>query len=155
MSVQSQKRNMKTIAGLLSQNLSYISGERESGPNGAKKQFLNKSAAFLRALGKDLGFTEMKVRVNPGGIGVSGEAGLYGMWDEGGGLFFELTQPGGYPNILLFRRIRHLKDYTGDFNQRLELRFFQDQDYEGLCTRLLMLKNPEVTSRDAEKDCAA
>lgn len=63
MSMQSQKKNMKTIHGLVSQNLGYIFGERESGPNGAKKQFHTKSAAFLRALGRDLGFQDFKVTV--------------------------------------------------------------------------------------------
>lgn len=82
MSMQSQKKNMKTIHGLVSQNLGYIFGERESGPNGAKKQFHTKTASFLRAFGRDLGFQECKVTNNYGGIAVSGEITLMGMWRE-------------------------------------------------------------------------
>ena len=78
MSIKSQQQNMKTIHGLVSQDLGYIHGERESGPNGAKKQFHTKSAAFLRALGNDLGFKEFKVTKNYGGIAVSGEITLMG-----------------------------------------------------------------------------
>ena len=92
MSIQSQKKNMKTIHGLVSQNLGYIFGERESGPNGAKKQFHTKSAAFLRALGRDLGFQDYKVTNNYGGIAVSGEITLMGMWSEGNGLYLQLSQ---------------------------------------------------------------
>ncbi len=50
MSLKSQKDNMNAIYSLISIDLGYIYGERESGPNGAKKSFLTKSAAFLRAL---------------------------------------------------------------------------------------------------------
>lgn len=52
MSHKSQEKNMRKLAELLGQELSYIWGENESGPNGAKKQFLNTGRTFLRALGK-------------------------------------------------------------------------------------------------------
>ena len=41
MSVKSQENNMRRLAELLSHNLGYIFGEREAGPNGDKKTFLN------------------------------------------------------------------------------------------------------------------
>ena len=87
MSVKSQQVNMKTIHSLVSQDLGYIYGERESGPNGAKKVFHTKSAAFLRALGNDLGFKEFKVTNNYAGIAVSGEITLLGVWGDGTGLY--------------------------------------------------------------------
>ena len=40
MSVKSQENNMRRLAALLGQDLSYIFGEKESGPNGSKKTFL-------------------------------------------------------------------------------------------------------------------
>ena len=81
MSIKSQEANMRKLAGLLSQNLSYVRGERENGPNGVKRTFLNLGKAFLRALAKDLGLRDVDVRVmsNPGGIAVSGRCCLYGM----------------------------------------------------------------------------
>lgn len=39
MSVQSQEKNMRKLANLLSRDLSYIWGERESGPKGDKRCF--------------------------------------------------------------------------------------------------------------------
>lgn len=84
MSHKSQEKNMRRLAELFSQDLSYIWGENESGPNGAKKQFLNTGRAFLRALGKDLGLRDAEARSNPGGIAVSGDCSLIGMWQTNG-----------------------------------------------------------------------
>ena len=133
MSMQSQKKNMKTIHGLVSQNLGYIFGERESGPNGAKKQFHTKSAAFLRALGKDLGFRECKVMNNYGGIAVSGEVTLMGMWSEGNGLYVQLSQHCcDRERVLLYRTVRHSKDYTGGRNLYLTRRDLAEMSYPDL-----------------------
>ena len=83
MSVQSQEKNMRKLADLLSRDLGYIWGERERGPNGDKKVFLNTGKAFLRALAKDLGLKEYNVSTDPGGIAVSGNCSLMVMWDGG------------------------------------------------------------------------
>lgn len=142
MSMQSQKKNMKTIHGLVSQNLGYIFGERESGPNGAKKQFHTKSAAFLRALGKDLGFRECKVMNNYGGIAVSGEVTLMGMWSERNGLYVQLSQSSMGWQSFLYRQISHMKDYTGGRNQWLPADMFASGKYAELVDTLLALRKP-------------
>lgn len=61
MSMKSQQENMRRLHELLSRDLSYIQGERECGPNGAKKAFLNQEKVFLRALAKDLGLRDAVV----------------------------------------------------------------------------------------------
>ena len=142
MSIQSQKKNMKTIHDLVSQNLGYISGERESGPNGAKKQFHTKSAAFLRALGRDLGFRECKVMNNYGGIAVSGEVTLMGMWSEGNELYVQLSQSSMGWQSFLYRQISHMKDYTGGRNQWLPADMFASGKYAELVDTLLALRKP-------------
>ena len=142
MSMQSQKKNMKTIHGLLSQNLGYIFGERESGPNGTKKQFHTKSAAFLPALGKHLGFRECKVMNNYGGIAVSGEVTLMGMWSEGNGLYVQLSQSSMGWQSFLYRQISHMKDYTGGRNQWLPADMFASGKYAELVDTLLALRKP-------------
>lgn len=133
---------MKTIHGLVSQNLGYIFGERESGPNGAKKQFHTKSAAFLRALGKDLGFRECKVMNNYGGIAVSGEVTLMGMWSERNGLYVQLSQSSMGWQSFLYRQISHMKDYTGGRNQWLPADMFASGKYAELVDTLLALRKP-------------
>ena len=140
MSIKSQQANMKTIHSLISQDLGYIYGERESGPNGAKKQFHTKSAAFLRALGNDLGFKDFKVTNNYGGIAVSGEIILKGMWNDSNGLYLQLFQSVTNRREFLYRHITHMKDYTGSSNQWLPCEMFADAEYERLVDTLLRLR---------------
>ena len=153
MSIKSQQANMKTIHSLVSQDLGYIYGERESGPNGAKKQFLSKSAAFLRALGNDLGLKEFKVRTNPGGIAVSGDVTLMGIWSDGTGLYFQLDQPLKPFDNFLYRTIKSMKDYSGGYNQWISCDLFATGEYEQLIGTLLKLRKPmqqmEVLQRAA------
>jgi hypothetical protein len=143
MSIKSQQSNMKTIHTLVSRDLGYIHGERESGPNGVKKQFHTKSAAFLRALGNDLGFKEFKVTNNHGGIAVSGEITLMGMWGEGNGLYFQLFQSVTNRREFLYRTIKNMKDYSGGYNQWLSRDLFAAGDYERLISTLLKLREQE------------
>jgi hypothetical protein len=140
MSIKSQQANMKTIFNLVSQNLSYIFGERESGPNGAKKQFHTKSAAFLRTLGNDLGLREFTVHKNYAGIAVSGEITLMGLWSDGNGVYFQLFQSVTGRKDFLYRHITHMKDYTGGLNQWMDWNLFMSGDYDKLIDRLLSLK---------------
>lgn len=132
-----QEKKMKRIAELLSGNLSYIAGENENGVNGEKAEFLRTSAAFLRKLGKDLGFTEYKVRTNPAGIAVSGSVSLYGMWGDGNGICFVLEQSAFSTPMLLYQEITRVDDYYGKQNLYLPLSDFAKADYAGLCRHFL------------------
>ena len=106
MSVKSQESNMRRLSMLLSHDLSFIGGERECGPNGSKKTFLNTGKAFLRALVRDLGLHDVTVSANSGGIAVSGECTLIGMW-ETGGIYICLYQPaGGYNRYFTCRGLK-------------------------------------------------
>ena len=140
MSIKTQQASMKTISRLIAGNLSYIYGERESGPNGEKKQFHTKSAAFLRALGNDLGFKEFKVTHNYAGIGVSGEITLRGMWGEGSGLYLEISQPITQRQEFIYKRITHMKDYDGK-RRWLPCDIFTNGEYEKLLEMLLALRD--------------
>ena len=84
MSIKSQTNNMRRLAALLNFNLCNIHGKKECGPNGSKQVFLNVGKVFLRALARDLGLHDVTVSSNAGGIGVSGECSLIGMWENGG-----------------------------------------------------------------------
>lgn len=131
---------MKAMHSLVSQDLGYIYGERESGQNGEKKQFHSKSAAFLRALGNDLDFAEFKVTNNHGGIAVSGEITLMGMWSEGNGLYLQVSQSLTGRQAFLYRRIKHMKDYSGGTNQWLNCDLFASGEYERLITTLSKIR---------------
>jgi hypothetical protein len=140
MSVKSQQNNMKAIFDLVSQDLTYIHGENENGMNGVKKQFHTKSSAFLRALGKDLGFTNMNVTSNPGGIAVSGEISLMGMWSEGNGLFMQIYKSFTHLEEFMYRSITSMRDYIGGVNQWLPYSVFKQGDYERLIRILLKVR---------------
>ena len=118
MSCKTQEKHMKRLAELVSQDLSYIFGERETGPNGAKKEYLQRGKTFLRALAKDLGFVESTVYAIPGGIGVSGEICMMGMWGEGNGIHVYIRE-NDFLGCILYRKISHMKDYCGGHNHFL------------------------------------
>lgn len=146
MSIQSQEANMRKLANLLDQNLSYIWGGRESGPNGAKRTFLRLGKVFLRALAKDLGLQDVRVMSNSGGIAVSGECYLHGMWVDSG-IFICIEQPCIGDKVLLYRTIRTIKDTSG-YNRYLSLRDLRELSYE----HLLKILSDLEESRDT---CAA
>lgn len=141
MSYKSQEKNMRKLAELLGQDLSYIRGERECGPNGAKKQFLNTGKVFLRALAKDLGLQDVKVSSNTGGIGVSGDCYLMGMWQTNG-LYIQIFQSGYMrEKVVLYRTIRNIKDSTsGGYNNFLTLRDLAEMSYPDLLFLLAALR---------------
>ena len=55
MSVKSQETNMRRLAGLLSQDLGYIWGEREAGPAGRRKTFLKPGEGLPAGTGQGSG----------------------------------------------------------------------------------------------------
>ena len=148
MSFKSQEQNMRRLAALLSRDLGYIWGERDSGPNGDKKIFLNLGKTFLRALAKDLGLRDVKVMSNAGGIAVSGECYLYGMWEECG-LFICLEQPCITQNVLLYRSIRSLNDHKGGYNNYVTRSELETMSYAELLNRLLTMKKEPRYERAA------
>ncbi len=140
MSVKSQENHMRKLAELLSCGLGYIWGENESGPNGDKKVFLNTGKTFLRALAKDLGLRDVQVSASPGGIAISGSCSLIGMWEESG-VHIQISQScfGGEFTVL-YRTVRHRKDYTGGENHWLTRDDLARMPYERLLRRILAVR---------------
>ena len=132
MSVQSQQNNMRRLCDLLGRDLGYLHGEREGGPNGAKKTFLHVGKVFLRALAKDLDLRDSRVTAAPSGIACSGECHLHGMWQDGG-IYISLGQlTCGSDAMLLYRSIRNLHDHKGGYNHYLSLRDLRVRPYAEL-----------------------
>ena len=149
MSFKSQENNMRRLGEVLGRDLGYIHGERESGPNGDKRVFLNLGKVFLRALAKDLGLRDVKVTSNAAGIAVSGECCLCGMWEDGG-IYICMEQPCFMSeNVLLYRSIRNTRDYKGDYNHYIRRRELLNLSYPQLLDRLCVLR------READYERAA
>ena len=147
MSIVSQEKNMRRLANLLSHDLGYIWGEKECGPNGEKKTFLHLGNVFLRALAKDLGLHNVTIRANPGGIAVSGECTMIGMWEENG-IYVCITQTHiSKPMAIVYRTVRHAKDYTGGHNNWISVEELGKLSYRELLSRLTALRK-EVTVYD-------
>ena len=148
MSFKSQENNMRRLAALLGHDLGYIAGEQESGPNGDKKAFMNVGKTFLRALAKDLSLRNAIVKSNAGGIGVSGDCCLTGMW-ESNGLYLCITQPCFGQNVLMFRSVRSLRDYRGGYNHFINRQKLARLDYATLLNHLLALRKDGIYERAA------
>lgn len=144
MSIKSQENNMRRLHGLLSQDLGYIWGERECGPNGAKKAFLNTGKVFLRALAKDMGLRDARVTSNAAGIAVSGECDLRGMWGEENGIHICIEQfTGASRYVMLYRSIRAMDDHKGGYNHLIRLDELGTLTYEGLMSRFMALRKEQ------------
>lgn len=149
MLIQSQQNNMRKLARLLSEDLSYVWGERESGPNGTKKVFLNTGKTFLRALAQDLHLHDAKVTSNAAGIAVSGECCLTGMW-ESDGLYVCIEQPCCMrENVLRYHSIRTMQDHKGGYNHYIRRSELETMSYHQLLERLGELR------RESAYECAA
>lgn len=148
MSIKTQEKHMRRLAELTSQNLSYIWGERESGPNGAKREFLNTGKTFLRALATDLAFRESRVSSCPGGIAVGGDVILMGMWGESNGLYITIRGANDFLSPVLCRPIRHMKDYSSGANCWMPKDILQGY-YQQFIKNLLVFKEGETYAKAA------
>lgn len=142
MSIKSQEKNMRCLALLLSRDLGYLCGEKECGPNGDKRTFLNVGKTFLRALSKDLGLRDVKIVSNPGGIAVSGECTLIGMWNSSG-IYIKIGQILNGKTVL-YRTVRNVKDYTGGNNNYLTCADLKQLSYDQLLSKFLAFRKEEV-----------
>ena len=148
MSLQSQTKNMKLLSVLLGQDLGYIYGEREDGPNGAKKQFLTTGRAFLSALGRDLGLAQQKVHTNNAGIASSGEVYLRGMWGPSG-VKLELSQDPMHGRCLSYRYITDMRDTSGIYTSFVTLAELRNADYVALLENIMSLNGESAYGRKA------
>lgn len=140
MSIKSQTNNMRRLAALLDFDLCDIHGKKECGPNGSKQVFLNVGKVFLRALARDLGLREVTVSSNAGGIVVSGDCSLIGMW-ESGGLYVSISQHAcGSGKVLLYRTVRHSRDYKGGYNHFITRHELEKWPYAHLLDVLCALR---------------
>ena len=105
-----------------------------------KEKFKRVGKKAMVELALLLDLNEFKYDFNPGGIAVSGDLTLMGMWSEGNGIYVSMNKD--FPNKpwgdVLFRSIKHMKDYSGGTNQWL--RYEELQFPEVLKERILTLR---------------
>ncbi len=96
-----------------------------------KEQFKRVGKKAMKELADLLDLKEVDIHFNPAGPAVSGDLTLMGMWAPENGVYVTMNKD--FPNApwgqVLYRSIKHMKDYSGGVNQWLP--------YEAL-------KSPEV-----------
>lgn len=99
---------------------------------------------FLRALSKDLGLRDARITSNPGGIAVFGDCSLIGMW-ENNGIYISLGQIlSDKRTMLLYRTVRHTRDYTGGRNQFLTVDDLRKLSYPALLETFSALRKEDA-----------
>ena len=95
-----------------------MSGESGRYNEDFKKKFRTTGMPAMEELARLLAFREHHASFNPGGIAVSGDLTLMGMWREGDGACISMNKdfPGKPFGDILFRHIRHMADFTGGPN---------------------------------------
>lgn len=108
----STQEKFNKLAATLKTGLSYNYANKEA--------FKKAGLSALRALAKEMGFTESRVGFNEGGIAVSGDHSMYGMFGEGEGVVIYISQ-GAFSNHAGYcRHIKSLTDYSGGANVWIE-----------------------------------
>lgn len=78
--------------------------------------------------------------VETGKLTVSGECSLIGMW-ENGGLYVSISQPAcGSGKVLLYRTVRHSRDYKGGYNHFITRHEIEKWSYAHLLDALCALR---------------
>lgn len=92
----------------------------------AKFRLIGKKA--MKELAGLLELRPFDIQFNPGGIAVSGDLRLMGMWSEGNGIYISMNK--FFPNApygqILYRTIKHMKDFTGGPNQWMRYETLRD-----------------------------
>jgi hypothetical protein len=109
--------------------LAYLmmNGEEGKYNEDFKKKYKMVGLKAMKELARLLDLKEFDINFNPGGIAVSGDLRLMGMWSEGSGVYITMNKD--FPHRpwgdVLYRTIKHTKDFTGGPNNWLEFKLLQ------------------------------
>jgi hypothetical protein len=117
-----QMRYLKKLKELMTSN------EDPHYNNNFKKRFRSIGEKAMKELTLILELNEYDINFNPGGIAVSGDLRLMGMWSEGNGVYISMNKdfPGKPWGDVLYRHIRHMRDFTGGPNNYFKFNLLSD-----------------------------
>jgi len=117
-----------------------LSDERAQYNEAFKEKFKKVGEKAMTELALLLDLKEFTYHFNPGGIAVSGDLTLMGMWGPENGVYVTMNKD--FPNApwgqVLYRSIKHMKDYTGGPNKWFGYELLQFP--EALKERVLTLR---------------
>lgn len=129
-------KNLRQLAFLM------LSGESGSHNDEFKKRFKQIGLKAMKELALILELKEVDINFNPGGIAVSGDLRLMGMWSAENGVYITMNK--NFPNApcgqILYRTIRNMKDFSGGSNCWLEFKLLKFP--EALKKRIMRLNKP-------------
>lgn len=97
---------------------SYIDGYVDDGA--VKNTFKRLSKAYLKELAVELGLDEYKINFEPGGPAITGNPSLYGGKNGKYVAVYITAQCTRAPVHIMYREIKHMKDYIGGYNQWID-----------------------------------
>lgn len=103
----------------------------------AKTEFKTLCREALTVLAEELELKQYDVRFNAGGIAVSGDATLHGMWEDGKGIYVTVNKDGMSPG-LMYRTVKSMTDYTGGQNNWI--RFNDLRDFSQVVQQIFRLR---------------
>ena len=106
-------KNLKALSVLLS-GPKEICGDIYKGS--AKWEFRRIGKAAMKELANYLDLVEVDIHFNPGGVAVSGDITLMGRDRDGKGIYVSMNKDMVSICQVLYRTIKHMKDYTGGTN---------------------------------------
>lgn len=131
--------------------LMMLSKEDASYNPAFKEKFRRVGGKAMVELADLLELREFKWHFNPGGIAVSGDLILMGMWGPENGVYVTMNKD--FPNApwgqVLYRSIKHMKDYTGGVNQYL--RYEELKSPEVIKQQMLTLRREEQSNGKRER----
>ena len=130
-------KNLRQLAFLM------LSDEQGQYNEEFKEKFKKVGKKAMAELALLLDLKEFSYNFNPGGIAVSGDLRLMGMWGPDDGVYVTMNK--NFPNApnerwgqVLFRSIKHMKDFGGGTNHWLSYKLLQFP--EALKDRILTLR---------------
>ena len=116
---------METLKKLARLMLSEESGSYNEAFK-TKFRLIGKNA--MKELARLLELRPFDIQFNPGGIAVSGDLRLMGMWSEGNGVYICMNKnvPNAPYGQILYRTIKHMKDFAGGPNQWMRYETLRD-----------------------------
>jgi hypothetical protein len=100
---------------LLTKLITFIGSHTLEYNHSNKEQFKEMGLKAMRRLASALKLRELEASFNPGGIAVSGDLHLHGMFNDKIGIYITISQWGNKVNFL-YRTVTGMKDYTGGQN---------------------------------------
>jgi len=115
-------RYLKKLKGLMTGN------EDPHYNDNFKRRFRSIGQKAMEELAQLLELKEYDIDFNSGGIAVSGDLRLMGMWSEGNGVYISMNKdfPGKPWGDVLYRHIRHMRDFTGGPNNYFKFSLLDD-----------------------------